>query len=201
MEFTKASISSDASSKTQQFNFLIGNWNIQQKILQQNCNWLELSAKTSVAPTLDGYALIEHWEGETLLFWEGMDRVETRKGLSLRAYDPNADKWNIYWMDTQNRFFRPTYSGNFIDGKGQFFGEEQTPEGKVIGRITFSNIMSDSVHWDFALSNREEGWKTLWVMKMQREDLVEDNPIDTDRDGICPGFASHIARKKLIRNQ
>ena len=159
---------SDPNSKAQQFNFFIGEWDIQQKILQRDGNWLELPAHTSVAPTLDGCALIEHWEGKTLLFWEGMEQVESRKGLSIRAYNPDAAQWSIYWMDTQNPFFRPTASGNFINGRGEFLSEEQTSGGKFTGRITFSDITPDSIHWDFALSDAEGGWQTLWIMELQR---------------------------------
>lgn len=186
-------------SEAQQFNFWIGNWKIKQKILQQDGSWLNLDAKTSVASTLNRQALMEHWEGDVLLFWEGMTQVESRKGLSIRAYDPKIGQWNIYWIDTQNPFFRPTYSGNFTQGKGVFFGQEQMSKSKVMGRITFSDITQNSVHWDFAISNREEEWKTLWIMKMRKDELVNESSIDIDRDGICPGLISHIARKQPNR--
>ena len=56
------------SSAAHAFDFWIGDWRIQQKILRQDGNWLELDAKTSVSPALDGLALVEHWEGSVQFF-------------------------------------------------------------------------------------------------------------------------------------
>lgn len=82
----------NSKSGARAFNFWIGEWNIRQEILQQDGTWLELPAHTSVAAALDGSALIEHWSGQVLFFWEGMTEPRAMKGLSVRAYDLQTGK-------------------------------------------------------------------------------------------------------------
>ena len=94
------------------FDFWIGDWKIDQRILQQDGTWLELPAKTSVSKALDGCALVEHWEGEVLFFWEGMKEPEPMKGFSIRTYDPETEHWQIHWMDTRSPRFAEPYTGN-----------------------------------------------------------------------------------------
>lgn len=151
------------------FDFWIGDWTIQQRILQQDGTWTNFEAKTSVSLTLDGRALLEHWQGTVQFFWEGMNAPETMKGLSVRAYDPQTDQWYIHWMDTRFPQFGRPYIGNFADDRGEFFREWETPQGKRLGRITFSDMTLDSVVWDLAISTDDgQTWTTLWIMEMSR---------------------------------
>ena len=158
-----------SSSAAHAFDFWIGDWVIQQRILRQDGTWLRSEAKTAVSPVLNGSALIEHWEGTVEFFWEGMKAPEKMKGLSVRAYDPQADKWYIHWMDSRTPRFGEPYVGNFDQDQGQFYKEWQTPQGKRLGRITFSNITLNSVVWDLAISSDEgQTWTSLWIMEMSR---------------------------------
>ena len=152
------------------FDFWLGNWAIQQRILQQDGSWLELPATTSVSRALDGCALVERWEGRVLFFWEGMHEAAPMQGLSVRAWDPAAGVWRIHWMDTRSRAFGAPYVGGFADRRGVFYREWDTPQGHRKGRITFSDVSSDSVTWALAVS-RDDGrtWTTLWTMAMRRE--------------------------------
>lgn len=159
----------DNSSAAHAFDLWIGDWRIQQKILRQDGTWLELPAKTSVSSALDGRALIEHWQGDIQFFWEGMQSVEPMEGLSVRSYDPGTGEWSIYWMDSRTPRFDSPYMGVFTDGRGEFFREWETPQGKHIGRITFSDITTDSVHWELAVSSDEgHTWRAIWIMNMGR---------------------------------
>jgi hypothetical protein len=118
---------------------------------------------------LNGRALIEHWEGTVQFFWEGMETPETMQGLSVRAYDHETAKWYIHWMDTRTPQFGDPYVGNFDQNRGEFYRQWETPQGKRLGRITFSDITSDSVVWDLALSTDDgQTWTTLWIMEMSR---------------------------------
>jgi hypothetical protein len=152
-----------------QFDFWIGDWDITQSILQGDGSRLELPAHTSVSSTLDGCALIEHWQGEVRFFWENMPKVEPMTGLSVRAYDPKAGKWFIHWMDSRSTSFGPPYAGGFSGGRGEFFREWETPDGTRVGRITFSDIRPDSVDWELAVSSDgRRTWTVLWTMAMRR---------------------------------
>ena len=157
------------SEEARAFDFWIGDWKIEQEILQKDGTWLTLEASTSVAPALNGRALIEHWEGKVQFFWEGMKEPEPMKGLSVRAYDPQTRKWYIHWMDTRRPYFGTAYSGGFSDGEGEFFRKWEIPDGKRTGRIRFFHIRPDSVDWDLAISKGDgKTWSTLWRMHMRR---------------------------------
>ncbi len=150
-----------------EFDFWIGTWNILQRVLQPDGNWREFDARTGVTTDLDGYILVEHWEGITLLPWENMTEPEPRKAISIRSFDPVAEVWNIYWLDTRNRHFIPPSTGKFQDGRGEFFSAPDPQDPNARGRIRFFNITETSVTWDFSIF--ESGnWKTLWIMEMTR---------------------------------
>ncbi len=158
------------SSASHAFDFWIGQWNIDEKILQQDGTWLNLSARTSVAPILNGEALIEHWEGEVQFFWEGMKEPEMIKGLSIRSYDPQSGTWKIYWMDSRNPEFGIPYTGTFKNDSGIFYRHWETPTGERKGRIIFSDISRKSVKWELAVSSDNGvNWQTLWIMEMHRK--------------------------------
>lgn len=161
--------SSCGSAEAREFDFWIGDWDIRQKILRQDGTWLELDAETSVAATLDGCALVEHWTGSVQFFWEGMQAPEPMQGLSVRAFDPESRKWHIYWMDTRTPSFGSPYTGAFDSGRGEFFREWETPQGSRTGRITFSDMTADAVRWELAVSSDAgDSWTPLWIMEMRR---------------------------------
>ncbi len=157
------------SPENRQFNFWIGDWDIQQSILNKDGTWLKTKAHTSVTPILNGCALEEHWEGDVKFFWSGMQNIEHMKGFSIRYYDPQKSEWNIHWLDNKNLNMGLGVTGNFKNGKGEFFSEPNNANGNSISRITFSNITENSVHWDLAFS-KDEGktWTTIWIMEMKR---------------------------------
>jgi hypothetical protein len=165
--FGQSSVCESAEAK--QFDFWLGNWNIKQKILKADGSWFESKAKTRVTKILDGCAVQENWEGEVQFFWEGMQKPEKIKALSVRSFDVKTEIWKINWMDTRNPQFS-TFEGNFANGKGEFFRKVVGENGKeTIIRITFSDIKSNSVRWDLAVSSDNgKTFITLWIMEMSK---------------------------------
>ncbi len=153
-----------------QFDFWMGDWTIKQKILRADDRWFEADATTKVSPTLGGCALVEHWSGDVLFFWEGMEKAEPLEGFSIRAYDPKTEQWVISWMDSRHPRLAE-FIGGFSSGRGEFFRKTPAPDGKQsITRITFSDITPTGVHWDLAVSSDEgNSWRILWIMEMTRQ--------------------------------
>jgi Protein of unknown function (DUF1579) len=153
-----------------QFDFWIGDWAIKQKILKADGSWFEADATTKVAPILGGCALVEHWKGDVLFFWEGMEKAEPLQGFSVRAYDPKTKQWVLSWMDSRHPRFGE-FVGGFTDGRGEFFRKSPAKDGKqTTTRITFSDITPTSLHWDLAVSSDDgKTWRTLWIMEMTRQ--------------------------------
>jgi hypothetical protein len=86
-------------------------------------------------------------------------------------------------MDTRAPRFGAPYAGTFVSGRGEFFREFETPEGRRVGRITFSDIAADSVAWELAISTDDrKTWQTLWTMDMRRS-RPGAGRIDPDSDG------------------
>lgn len=152
------------------FDFWIGEWTVEQRILRADGGWHHFEATTAVLPALDGCALIEHWRGTVQFFWEGMERPDSMVGLSVRAYDPSSNSWRIHWMDTRTPRFDTPYVGRFTGNRGEFFREWEGPQGTRVGRITFVNVAPDSVRWELAISSDgRASWSTLWTMDMHRQ--------------------------------
>jgi hypothetical protein len=182
------------------FDFWIGDWDIRQRILRTDGTWLELPARTSVTAALDGCALIEQWQGQVSFFWEGMQELEAMTGLSVRAYDPSTSKWFIHWMDTRAPRFGAPYVGTFVKGRGEFFRELETPEGRRVGRITFSGITADSVAWELAVSSDDrKTWQTLWTMEMQRRSPAVAQLARQQRRNLAEiGAQRHLQRGLVV---
>lgn len=158
-----------SSPQARQFDFWLGKWDIQQKILQSDGTWLELPAHNSVTSVMDGCALLERWRGKVKFFWEGMQHVESMEALSVRAYDPKSQTWRIHWMSSRTPTFGEPFEGNFHEKHGEFFSTRQGPRGKQLSRIVFSDIRKRSVHWELAISNDDGAtWTQVWIMEMRR---------------------------------
>jgi hypothetical protein len=156
-----------SADEARAFDFWLGHWTIEQKILQRDGTWIELPARTSVERAAAGCALLERWEGEVQFFWEGMTAPAPMSGLSIRSWDASTEEWSIWWMDSRTPLFGEPFRGTFRGGRGEFLRVDAA--GGPVSRIVFSEIRSESVLWTLAIS-RDGGksWSDLWVMKMRR---------------------------------
>ena len=149
------------------FDFWIGEWDIDQRILGSDGSWIELPASTLVEPVLDGSALLERWQGNVQFFWRGMTAPEPMTGFSFRACNARDDRWYIHWADSLTPGVGRPYAGTFANGRGVFF-RESAAEGRL-ERITFADITVDSVCWALAVSNDGgRTWTDVWTMAMHR---------------------------------
>ncbi len=178
--------------EARQFDFWIGDWDIQQKILGSDGGWIELPAHTHVEPILGGCALLERWSGRVQFFWEGMSKPEAMDGMSVRAWDPKEAVWRIWWMDSRSRRLGVPAVGEFRDGRGEFESSRKGADGKTIRtRISFERLSTGRVHWDLAIS-RDAGrnWQTIWIMEMRRSGSV------VERD-VLPSFCGTMVHGRI----
>lgn len=72
-----------------QFDFWIGEWDVVNRFWAAGQGEARVpGAKLRVYPVLDGDAIVEHYRGAN---WRGDDIL----GFSVRAYDPDKEKWVI----------------------------------------------------------------------------------------------------------
>lgn len=154
---------------TGEFDFWIGQWKIDQKIMDEDGEWLHFTAATKITPILEGQALEEHWEGEVQFFWLGMDEPRAITGHSIRYFDKEEGQWLIYWMDSLSPKIQKPFKGGFLrPGYGEFF-RAPSSDGESRTRITFEQQNADSVRWSLAVSGENGNWTTIWMMDMKRQ--------------------------------
>lgn len=189
----RAASSSCSGAAHRQFDFWVGDWEVEQEILTREGSYLELPARSSVRRVLDGCALLERWQGRVQFFWEGMPEPEPLEGLSVRSYDEEIGGWRIHWMDSRDPTFGPPFVGGFDGDTGTFTRETVGRDGAVLmSRIRFVRLDAERVDWDLSVStDAGASWTALWRMRFRRASSAADagtkSPDDPSRPGSSPG--------------
>jgi hypothetical protein len=148
-----------AQSLTEQdstlFDFWLGEWDL---------TWTNTEGKVDkgtnhINKILDGKVIQENFS----------DAAGNFKGISISVYDPRKKTWHQAWADNE---------GGYYDLEGQVEGEKrifrtQTKElngKKIIQRMVFYNIKSNSLTWDWEVSSDggttwQLQWKINYVKK------------------------------------
>ena len=156
--------------EARQFDFWIGIWDVNLRMRQEDLSWRDsIRARAHIHRILDGKAILELWDSEPI------------KGFSIRFFDREADEW-VLWLNWpgQNRSGGSGLTGRFRHGRGEFFSEFKTGDGKPgISRYTFSDITDDSLRWDDAFSvDGGKTWSANWIMEFTRKRDAPAWPIE-----------------------
>jgi len=142
------------------FDFWIGEWSVQNRHLQPDGTWsLGDVTRARITPVLGGQAVLEEWAGPF--------RGSFMNGFSLRAFDPEAERWVLvlFWTTDGNATFG-RLRGRFRHGRGEFLAPET---GQQRTRYTFSDALPNSVRWDSATTaDAGQTWRTDWIMEFSR---------------------------------
>ncbi|HEX7288510.1 MAG TPA: hypothetical protein VF532_20165 [Candidatus Angelobacter sp.] len=131
----------DTSQESAQFNFWLGEWDVQTPQGQHAGN-------SSIQKILGSCVVLENWSGG------GLD------GKSFNIYNRSLKKWQQYWVDTSGRV--TVYTGELVDGEMHYLAEAGTQNGMQISRkMTFSKLGSDKVRQLGEMST--DGGKTWTV--------------------------------------
>ncbi len=148
------------------FNFLIGDWCVTHRRLVRrlvgDSEWIEFSGPATVRTILGGLGNTDEYE---IAVPDG-----AYVGASLRLFNPGAQTWTIYWMDSRDpKKLDPPMVGRFTDGRGLFFGDD-THEGRPIRvRFLWSCIPGMPSRWEQAFSvDAGVSWETNWTMTFRR---------------------------------
>lgn len=164
--FVTASLAAPAPTNdpTRQFDFWVGEWNVNNRFLQQDGSWKDGGrARARITPVLDGAAILEEWSGHL--------GEKEQLGFSLRAYDAKSETWKLLlnWPSSGRASFGEL-QGSFRHGRGEFFFDSQAQDGtQVLNRYSFSDGLPNSVRWDSATSrDGGQAWRTDWIMEFSR---------------------------------
>jgi hypothetical protein len=142
------------------FDFEIGTWQTRlsrlAKPLTGSTTWVEYEGTSVVRKVWDGRAnLVE-------LDVKGpAGRIE---GLSLRLYNPQARQWSLHFSNSSGGTLTPPVTGEFRNGRGEFYGQETYNGRAILVRFVISDITPASCRFEQAFS--EDGgktWEVNWI--------------------------------------
>jgi len=152
---------------THDFDFLVGTWEAAGRrlteILAGSTEWDEFPATAVARVFFDGAGSFDLVDFPT----------KGWSGISLRLFDPETEKWTIYWANSRTGRLQPPVTGRFVDSRGEFYGDDThdgTPDGTPVrARYVWSEITPTSARWEQAFSpDGGQSWETNWVMELTR---------------------------------
>jgi hypothetical protein len=123
---------------------------------------------------LDGHSSCQKiWERANLDQVEvySADRKTHIKGLTLRLYNPESHQWSLYWGNAaKGALSLPAVVGEFKDGRGEFFDQEDYNGRMILVRYAWFDIKPTSAHFEQAFStDGGKTWETNWITDQTRE--------------------------------
>ena len=146
------------------FDFFIGDWRVAHRRLNQrlaNCSaWEEFGGVCSTRKILGGQGNMD----DNLIHLPAGDY----RAITLRAFDPSAQQWAIWWLDARDPHALDTpMRGGFENGRGVFFADETFNDQPI--RVRFLWSSGDSPRWAQAFSpDGGASWETNWIMDFTR---------------------------------
>ena len=148
------------------FDFLFGRWKSHQRRLMHpligSNDWVEFDATLVVRPALGGSANVDELEGDT--------PFGHLLGMTVRTYNTKSHQWSIYWANqTNGAFSLPATVGQFKDGRGEFYDQEDWNGRNIFVRFTWI-ASPDTPRWEQAFSlDGGKTWETNWIATFFRE--------------------------------
>lgn len=158
--------SEPAQADAHDFDFQVGEWQVHHRVKRPigSTTWTEFDGTCRNRELIDGSANVEEHR---------FDRpAGVTYGIAIRAYDPKAAQWAIWWIDsrTPHGALDPPVVGGFEKGIGTFYSDA-TLEGKPIRvRFIWSEITPVTARWEQAYSSDAgASWETNWIMEFSRQ--------------------------------
>ena len=142
------------------WDWLTGNWDVWHRRLKERLagsnDWAEFGGKSSFWHTLGGLGNVD----DDLLYLPGGEY----RGASVRAFDPVAGSWSIWWVDgRQAGKLDPPVIGGFKGDEGEFFGQDVYKGTPVTVRFRWHAVRSKRPHWDQSFStDGGKSWEINW---------------------------------------
>src|SRR5215470_5201782 len=125
----------------------------------------------------DGTSVVSKvWNGKANLFELDVSGPAGHiEGVGLRSYNPETHQWSLNWADSSDGIINKPMIGEFKDGRGEFFDQEEFNGRMILARNSFSDITPNSSRFEQAFSdNGGKTWETNWVMTFMRQESSEE---------------------------
>src|SRR6185503_19310730 len=128
-----------ASAAEHDFDFAAGTFRCHvrrlQKPLTGSTSWFEATSEVRNRKVLDGTAQVEQVE---LSQPTGLVHA-----LTLRLWNPVTKQWSLNFVNAKRGLLSPPPAvGEFRDGRGEFFDQEEWDGKLILVRETFSEVKS-----------------------------------------------------------
>jgi len=148
------------------FDFYMGSWRIHHRRLKERLagseEWEEFEGTSVAWPIVGGAGNIDDNVVEL--------PAGTYRAISLRTFDPETNRWSIWWLDGRNPTrLDPPVVGSFGDGVGTFTCEDTFDGRPIVVRFIWSDISESTCRWEQAFSpDGGETWEVNWIMESTR---------------------------------
>ena len=200
LTFVTPFYSQSVSEKQREFDFWIGEWDVNLRVRQKDLTWKDQHKSVArIYSILDGKAVFELWS----------ENERGINGYSLRYYNSKKGAWDL-WLNwaANNRSATNGMECFFRHKRAECFSKRKLNESSnLISRYTFSDAQTNSVRWDDAYS-RDGGktWSNNWIMEFTRRKQTPpaldstQNPLTYFNGNRCntPQFS---LLKRLVANQ
>jgi hypothetical protein len=153
----------EAPSASNDFDFLIGDWKINNSILKERLSgsskWVSQEGYSSITKAINGYCVIDQFHADTYY------------GLGIKLYDDKANIWRVYWLDNQILELKPTPQvvGNFSNGRSNFLGKEIIKSDSINMRFEWREIQQNTFTWEQSYFDKSnDKWEVNWISKYER---------------------------------
>ncbi len=147
------------------FDFWIGSWKVHNRRLVHPLTgssvWVEFEGTVVARPVWGGRANADEFEADS-----PTGHIE---GMTVRTYNAKSRQWSIYWASAAKGVFERPMIGQFNNGRGEFFDQEEFEAKAIYVRFLWSDIRPDSCRWEQAFSDDGgKTWETNWIMTFTR---------------------------------
>ena len=142
------------------FDFEIGTWRTHLKRRLQpltgSNKWVEYTGTTTVRKVWDGRANLVELQAEG-----PAGRIEA---LSLRLYNPEPRQWSLNFASARSGAMSGPVFGEFVDGRGVFFGQESLDGRMIYVRFVITAITPTSCRFEQSFSaDGGKTWELNWI--------------------------------------
>jgi hypothetical protein len=141
------------------FDWEFGKWNTNLWRLKQPLSgsneWVEYDGTTIVRKIWDGRANLVELEVD------GPTHIEA---LNLRLYNPETRKWSLNFASSKGGTLGPPTIGEFKNGRGEFYDQEDFNGRPVLVRFIISDIKPESCKFEQSFStDGGKTWEVNWI--------------------------------------
>jgi hypothetical protein len=150
------------------FDFLIGDWKADVRRLPDrlvgSTDWIEYDGISNHKKLLDSNANFEEFDVRNPA------KSLRIKAQTLRLYNPSTHQWSIYLVDVDNGTLGlPATVGQFTNGRGEFFDQEDYKGRAILVRFLWLNISPNAARMEQSFSpDGGKTWEVNWICELSR---------------------------------